>query len=91
MNPQQNIQPNNNGVGQGQQISPNPQFSTPPNVQTAQSITAPPGNYNKDNNKAGAKTNPNSTQSALQIAEIRDGIVIMNDGSFRSVVMVKKH
>jgi len=35
------------------------------------------------------KTNPNSTQNALQIAEIRDGMVIMNDGSFRSVVMVK--
>ena len=35
------------------------------------------------------KTNPNSTQNALQIAEIRDGIVIMNDGSFRGVVMVK--
>jgi hypothetical protein len=35
------------------------------------------------------RTNPNSTQNALQIAEIRDGIVIMNDGSFRSVVMVK--
>jgi hypothetical protein len=35
------------------------------------------------------KTNPNSTQNALQIAEIRDGIVIMNDGTFRSVVMVK--
>lgn len=33
--------------------------------------------------------NPNSTQNLLQIAEIRDGIVIMNDGSFRSVVMVK--
>lgn len=31
----------------------------------------------------------NSTQNTLQIAEIRDGIVIMNDGSFRSVVMVK--
>ncbi len=31
----------------------------------------------------------NSTQNNLQIAEIRDGIVIMNDGSFRSVVMVK--
>ena len=43
---------------------------------------------------AGAKpaathSNPNSTQNTLQIAEIRDGIVIMNDGSFRSVVMVK--
>lgn len=35
------------------------------------------------------KTNPNSTQNTLQIAEVRDGIVIMNDGSFRSVVMVK--
>lgn len=33
--------------------------------------------------------NPNSTQNVLEIAEIRDGIVIMNDGSFRSVVMVK--
>lgn len=36
-----------------------------------------------------AQSNPNSTQNFLQIAEIRDGIVIMNDGSFRSVVMVK--
>jgi type IV secretory pathway VirB4 component len=35
------------------------------------------------------KSNPNSTQNTLEIAEIRDGIVIMNDGSFRSVVMVK--
>ncbi len=35
------------------------------------------------------KSNPNSTQNALEIAEIRDGIVIMNDGSFRSVIMVK--
>ncbi|HSH56277.1 MAG TPA: hypothetical protein VK983_05665 [Candidatus Limnocylindrales bacterium] len=34
-------------------------------------------------------TNPNSTQNTLQIAEIRDGVVIMNDGSFRSVLMVK--
>lgn len=33
--------------------------------------------------------NPNSTQNVLQIAEIRDGIVIMNDGTFRSVIMVK--
>jgi len=33
--------------------------------------------------------NPNSTQNNLQIAEIRDGIVIMNDGSFRSVIMFK--
>jgi len=35
------------------------------------------------------QAHPNSTQNSLLIAEIRDGIVIMNDGSFRSVVMVK--
>ncbi len=30
--------------------------------------------------------NPNSTQSSLQFAEIRDGMAIMTDGSFRAVV-----
>jgi hypothetical protein len=35
------------------------------------------------------KMNSNSAQNSLQIAEIRDGIVIMKDGSFRSVIMVK--
>jgi len=35
------------------------------------------------------KTNPTSTQNVLQIAEVRDGIVIMNDGTFRSVIMAK--
>lgn len=34
----------------------------------------------------GEKVNPNSTQNSLQISEIRDGIVIMNDGTFRAVV-----
>ena len=36
-----------------------------------------------------ARTNPDSTQNTLQIAEVRDGIVIMNDGSFRAVVVIK--
>jgi len=35
------------------------------------------------------KSNPNSTQNSLLINEIRDGLVIMSDGSFRSVVMLK--
>lgn len=34
-------------------------------------------------------SNKNSTQNTLEIAEIRDGIVIMNDGSFRAVIMAK--
>lgn len=41
------------------------------------------------NKQPAPKSNPNSTQNTLQIAEIRDGIVIMSDGSFRSVVMAK--
>src|SRR3954465_6316628 len=39
--------------------------------------------------QSSAKSNPNSTQNTLQISEIRDGIVILNDGSFRAVVMCK--
>ena len=52
--------------------------TTPPAPQGQPQITTQP-----------VRSNPNSTQNTLQIAEIRDGIVIMNDGSFRSVVMVK--
>lgn len=37
----------------------------------------------------GTKANDTSTQNSLQIGEIRDGIVIMNDGTFRAVIMCK--
>jgi len=33
--------------------------------------------------------NPNSTQNTLLVSEVRDGIVIMRDGTFRAVVMCK--
>ena len=33
--------------------------------------------------------NPNSTQSTLQLSELRDGMVIMLDGSFRAVIACK--
>lgn len=73
----------------------NPQ-QTPqnPTIYPAGNVVSPP------NNTGGAivhdtppqqlrQANPNSTQNMLEIAEIRDGVVIMNDGSFRSVIMVK--
>ncbi len=47
---------------------------------------APPLSSQKSQSR---KSNPSSAQNSLQIAEIRDGLVIMKDGSFRSVVMVK--
>lgn len=46
---------------------------------TPQVVTAPPS----------ANANSNSTQNALQVSEVRDGIVIMSDGSFRAVIMCK--
>lgn len=36
-----------------------------------------------------AAKNPNSTQSTLQLSEMRDSMVIMNDGSFRAVIACK--
>jgi hypothetical protein len=62
----------------------------------AQLRTANPGNAplgaQKNlprNNKKPNSGNQNSTQNSLQIAEIRDGIVIMNDGSYRAVIRTK--
>lgn len=52
-------------------------------------MPAPQVQLNKNGPPEKPNTNPNSTQNSLLIAEIRDGIVIMNDGSFRSVVMCK--
>ena len=62
---------------------PPAQFSPLPSAQPAQPGSATTAVRTK------SAPSPNSTQNTLQIAEIRDGIVIMNDGSFRSVVMVK--
>lgn len=61
-----------------QQYAPQPAYG-PPGAVPGKPVPAQPA----------AKGNPNSTQNTLQIAEIRDGIVIMSDGSFRCVVMVK--
>lgn len=69
---------------QQQQYQPAP--SGPPQPTGPQAYPAVPSQQTP---KPAAKSNPNSTQNSLQIAEVRDGIVIMNDGSFRSVVMCR--
>ncbi len=60
-----------------------------PDMSPGTFIPADPNQAIRPGSAPKPKVNPNSTQNNLQIAEIRDGIVIMNDGSFRSVVMVK--
>ena len=108
MDPNQQQQIQNNGVGQPYPMSampPQPQQATnpvpppptnpayTPPVQTAYAqppMPSAPGPAPAPQVQAPPiKGNPNSTQNTLQIAEIRDGIVIMSDGSYRSVVMVK--
>lgn len=85
MDPSAPNQPNPPQAGQaplipGQNVPP-----TAPGQQAAQPYAMPHGQQPV----ARPKPHPNSTQNSLQIAEVRDGIVIMQDGSFRSVVMVK--
>lgn len=60
-----------------QQAVPGAQFNAPVNPAAQAPLVNP------------VKTNQNSTQNSLLISEIRDGIVIMNDGSFRAVVMCR--
>jgi hypothetical protein len=63
----------------------------PQPAQPAPSVVSGQGELAAGNQKPTAKADqhPHSTQNSLQIAEVRDGIVIMNDGSYRAVVMVK--
>jgi len=103
MDPNQQAQIQNSGMGQPYPMSAvSPQIPQPapqPAVMPTQNIPPAPVQQPLPNQpvvpgpapavKIAAKSNTNSTQNSLQIAEIRDGIVIMNDGSYRSVVMVK--
>lgn len=55
-------------------------------------LLAGPTDVRRGSKKAGkkdAKQQANSAQNSLQLAEIRDGIVIMNDGTFRAVILCK--
>lgn len=78
MNDSQIISPGSQLSSSGQSIYPNP-TNGPLQAAPIPGGVAPPT----------PPTNPNSTQNTLQISEIRDGLAIMNDGTFRAVVMCK--
>lgn len=65
--------PDNQTQPVAQPVAPNPAASAP-NQQAAPTKPAP---------------TPNTTQNSLLISELRDGMVIMDDGSFRAVVACK--
>lgn len=68
------------------------QAATPQtNAQTQQPSVRDSGkaNISNSNQKTTQPSNPNSTQNTLQIAEIKEGILIMKDGSYKAVVTCK--
>lgn len=92
MEPQQQIHPT---VPTGasspapiQQLAPPPAQPIQP-VPPPVAVPAPSLSSSPNPNMAIRKTNPNSTQNTLKLSEIRDGIIIMDDGSFRAVIMLK--
>lgn len=73
------------------QQQPNQNYSTMPlNTQPGDQV-APAGSSLTSNDvpPPEKKPNPNSTQNSLLIAEIRDGIVIMQDGSYRAAMIAQ--
>jgi hypothetical protein len=79
-------QPTSNMNTAGPRQTANTGQPAPPQPGQAAALGGAPAN---PTTQTKSNSNPNSTQNFLQIAEIRDGIVIMNDGTYRSVVMAK--
>ncbi|HIA92215.1 TPA: hypothetical protein EYO12_03830 [Candidatus Saccharibacteria bacterium] len=73
-------------LGQQQPIPQPQQAFQQPQIQQQ---PAPQNQQPQTTHEQPKPTNPNSTQNSLQIAEIRDGIVIMKDGSYRAVVLAQ--
>lgn len=69
-------------------ISP-PLPTSVPAPSAAAPIPPTPGQSAPKSTAQKPQTNPNSTQNSLLVSEIRDGIVIMKDGTFRAVIMCK--
>lgn len=89
-NNQQPLQPSPGPVDPNQQSVPVPPA---PIVAQGSAPVGPPQPQNpagQPQGKPQAKPqNPNTTQNSLLISEIREGMAIMNDGSFRAVVACK--
>mgnify|MGYP000987034292 FL=1 len=93
MNPQQpqtQAQPIPNQQATPQATNPIPQQSQPTmQPQNSQPYQAIPAAPELQNNQIVHQDNPSSTQSSLLISELRDGLIIMKDGSFRAVIACK--
>lgn len=75
-----------------QPVAPQP-FAQPAPQPMAQAVPQQPAPASQPQQQAvppkPTPKNPNSTQSLLQFSELRDNLIIMQDGSFRAVVTCK--
>lgn len=67
-------------------VTPAAPQATQPQQAIGSATPAPNPNMPKNPRDNVTPDNPLSTQSTLQISELRDGLVIMKDGSFRAVI-----
>lgn len=99
MNPQQSqnqTQPLPTQAPQAPSMSMTPPQPNPQTLQSAPKSSQPQTPYQAipvapelQNNQIVNQDNPSSTQSSLLISELRDGLIIMKDGSFRAVIACK--
>ena len=99
MNPQQpqnQTQPLPTQAPQAPSMSMTPPQPNPQTLQSAPKSSQPQTPYQAipvapelQNNQIVNQDNPSSTQSSLLISELRDGLIIMKDGSFRAVIACK--
>lgn len=74
------------------QPAPAQQFQQPVAAMPVQQVgaaTPPASTAQGSEPEKSTPKNPNSTQNSLEFSEMRDGMVIMNDGSFRAVIACK--
>jgi hypothetical protein len=83
---QQPVQPADAPVAPQPLSGPTGIASAPPNYQAPIAQTQPMTGGIQKGLPAPPPRNPNSSQNTLLIAELRDGMAIMNDGSMRAVI-----
>lgn len=78
--------PNNQAPQMGQPMQPGQPQGGPNPMQPANGV---PASVTDAKAPPAAPSNPNTTQNTLLFSELRDNMVVMNDGSFRAVVACK--
>ncbi len=84
-NPAESASPAASSAPAQNQAAPAPQIQPQPAPQAKPGVTP----QQTGQKPQPSQKNPNSTQNTLLISELRDNMVVLNDGSFRAVIVCK--